>query len=115
MAALIRPDQVWLAVEPVDMRTGADGLAMRVQAILGRSSCDGSAYAFRNKRGSVIKMLIWDGNGVWLCVRRLHQGTFVWPSENAKHCTLSQSQWHWLTNGIDWRRVNAAPPGGMRV
>ena len=115
MVGLIRPDQVWLAVEPVDMRVGADGLAMRVQAILGRSPCDGSAYAFRNRRSTLIKMIIWDGNGVWLCVRRLHQGTFVWPSIDAHHCTLSESQWRWLTDGVDWRRIEAAPPAELRV
>jgi len=97
------------------MRVGADGLAMRVQAILGRSPCDGAAYAFRNKRSTLIKLLVWDGNGVWLCVRRLHRGTFIWPTEDSRHCTLSESQWAWLTNGIDWHRMEAKPPRELRV
>ena len=42
--------QVWLVVEPIDMRTGIDGLSLRIQNTLGRSPCDGSAYAFRNQR-----------------------------------------------------------------
>ena len=55
---MIRPDQVWLAVEPVDMRTGIDGLSLKIQQARGRSPCDGT--------------------GVWLCVRRLHHGRFNW-------------------------------------
>jgi transposase len=107
--------QVWLAVEAVDMRVGADGLALRVQAMLGRSPCDGAAYAFRNKRSTLIKLVIWDGNGVWLCVRRLHHGTFVWPALDAKECILTQAQWQWLTDGVDWRRMGTKPPAELRV
>lgn len=50
--------QVWLAVEPVDMRAGIDGLSLTVQEALGRSPCDGSAYAFRNRRGSRASLCI---------------------------------------------------------
>ena len=46
---MIRAEQLWLAVEPVDMRLGIDGLSLKVQQALGRSPCDGSAYAFRNR------------------------------------------------------------------
>ena len=46
---MIQADQLWLAVEPVDMRLGIDGLSLKVQQALGRSPCDGSAYAFRNR------------------------------------------------------------------
>ena len=89
------PNQVWLVVEPIDMRAGIDGLSQRIQNTLGRSPCDGSAYAFRNRRRNRLKLLVWDGTGVWLCHRRLHQGHFTlaqrrhrgvhpqrWPSGN---------------------------------
>ena len=59
--------QVWLVVEPLDMRAGIDGLSPRIQNTLGRSPCDGTAYAFRNRRQNRLKLLIWDGTGVWLC------------------------------------------------
>lgn len=49
---MIRPEQVWLAVEPVDMRMGIDGLSLQIQQALGRSPCDGTAYAFRNRSGN---------------------------------------------------------------
>jgi transposase len=60
---MIRPEQVWLAVEPVDMRMGIDGLSLKIQQALGRSPCDGTAYAFRNRSGNRIKLLVWDGMG----------------------------------------------------
>jgi len=71
-AAVIRSEQVWLAVEPVDMRMGIDGQSLGVQQALGRARCDGCAYAFRNRCGNRITL-------VWLCVRRLQQGRFTWP------------------------------------
>ena len=83
-------DQIWLAVEPVDMRLGIDGLSLRVQQALGKAPCDGSAYAFRNKRGNRVKMLVWDGTGVWLAQRRLHHGRVVWPQVQEAVCTLNQ-------------------------
>lgn len=112
---MIRPEQVWLAVEPVDMRMGIDGLSLKVQQALGRAPCDGSAYAFRNRSGNRIKLLIWDGTGVWLCVRRLHQGRFTWPQGDELVCMLSEAQWDWLVRGVDWRRLDAAPSSHWQV
>ena len=105
------PQQVWLAIEPIDMRIGIDGLATRVQQSLARSPCDGAAYVFRNRRSSRIKVLVWDSTGVWCCQRRLHQGSFVWPSHvdasvNAGTHELSMTQWNWLITGIDWQRLS---------
>lgn len=115
MSSALSPAQVFLAVEPVDIRLGVDGLSLRVQQSLGRTPTDGSAYAFRNRAGNRIKLLVWDGNGVWLCVRRLHTGRFVWPQSSDQLFTLSQADWHWLTAGIDWRRVDAPPPAHLQV
>ena len=112
---MIRAEQIWLAVEAVDMRQGIDGLSLRIQQALGRSPCDGSAYAFRNRAGNRIKLLVWDGTGVWLCVRRLHQGRFTWPQSNDATCVLSQSEWRWLTSGVDWRRLQPKAPEGWQV
>jgi transposase len=104
---MIRPEHVWLVVEPVDMRSGIDGLSQRIQNTLGRSPCEGSAYAFRNRSATRIKLLIWDGTGVWLCQRRLHQGRFVWPSVNTTTATLTAQQWNWLVTGVEWQRLDA--------
>ena len=100
---MIRPERIWLVVEAVDMRLGIDGLSQKIQQALGRSPCDGTAYAFRNRNGNRIKVLVWDGTGVWLCVRRLHRGCFTWPQSYETTCTLSVAEWRWLTVGIDLR------------
>jgi transposase len=100
---VIRPEQVWLAVEAVDMRLGIDGLSLKVQQALGRAPCDGSAYAFCNRRGNRIKLLVWDGTGVWLCVRRLHQGRFAWPQGAAVDPARNGSGWSAGWTGAAWR------------
>ena len=100
---MIQPDQVYLAVGPVDMRWGIDRLSLLIQQTDGRSPCDGTAYGFTNRTRSRIKLLIWDGTGVWLCQRRLHRGHFIWPSSDATILTLTIAQWNWLTTGIDWQ------------
>lgn len=110
-----QPQQVWLALEPVDMRLGIEGLSLRVQQALGKAPCDGSAYAFCNKRGNRIKLLVWDGVGVWLSVRRLHRGRFIWPQGSDTVCTLDHAQWQWLIAGVDWQRLSAAPMSHWRV
>lgn len=110
-----QPQHVWIAIEPVDMRLGIDGLSLRVQQALGRAPCDGSAYAFSNKRGNRIKLLMWDGAGVWLSQRRLHRGRFLWPRGAEATCTLDQAQWQWLISGVDWQRLSAQPMSHWRV
>ena len=72
-------DAIWLATAAVDMRTGVDGLSLHVQQALGRAPCDGTVYVFANRRRTRLKLVCWDGTGVWICLRRLHRGQFVWP------------------------------------
>lgn len=112
---MIRAQEVWLVVEPVDMRGGIDGLSQRIQNLLGRSPCDGTAYGFRNRRGTRLKLIVWDGTGVWLCQRRLHRGRFHWPEAEATTVTLSDAQWAWLTAGVEWQRLSAVAPVHWRV
>lgn len=112
---ITRPERLWVAVAPVDMRLGADGLSRYVQRVLGADPCDGGAYLFRNKRGTRLKLLIWDGTGVWLCQRRLHRGQFAWPGSGEALFALTQAQWDWLVAGVDWRRLSALPPAGSKL
>jgi transposase len=112
---MIQPVQVWLAIEPVDMRLGIDGLSLRVQQSLGRAPCDGAAIAFRNRRGDRLKLLCWDGTGVWLAQRRLHRGRFTWPDAADAVCRITPAQWRWLITGIDWQRLDAPPPADWRL
>ncbi|MFM8442677.1 MAG: IS66 family insertion sequence element accessory protein TnpB [Methylococcus sp.] len=115
MSGLIRPDALWLVVEPVDIRRGVEGLSLHVQQTLGADPCDGSAYLFRNRRGTRLKLLIWDGNGVWLCQRRLHRGHFAWPRPGDRLLALTAEQWRWLIAGVDWQRCAVPPPAGATL
>ncbi len=81
----------WLVSAPVDFRCGMDRLLVTVREVLGRDPLDGSAYIFRNRRGSRIKVLVVDGQGVWMSLRRLHQGRFIWPT--ASETLWSVSVW----------------------
>ena len=86
------PDAIWLAIEPVDMRTGADGLSLHVQQVLGRAPCDGTTYVFSNRRRTRLKLVCWDGTGVWMCLRRLHRGQFAWPQADDTCWQMSAEQ-----------------------
>ena len=112
---MIRPEQVFLIVKPVDMRWGIERLSQQVQQMLNRSPCDGTAYGFTNRCRSRLKLLIWDGTGVWLCHRRLHQGHFLWPKPGDDLFVMSAEHWQWLTIGVDWQRLSARPPAHWKV
>jgi transposase len=67
-----------LAVEPVDFRKGIDGLAGIVRRALGADPLGGGLFLFRNRRATAIKVLVYDGQGFWLCQKRLSKGRFRW-------------------------------------
>lgn len=116
MSGLIScPPGIFLAVAPVDLRRGIDGLSSIVQQALRQAPGSGSAFVFRNRAGDRLKVLLWDGNGVWLCQRRLHRGSFVWPKAGERCFALSQAQWQWLIAGVDWQRLAAAPSAGWQL
>lgn len=101
---MIRVDQIWLAVEPMDMRAGPDTALARVVKDLGAAHPH-HAYVFANKRANRIKILVHDGLGVWLAARRLNQGRFVWPRPGPIHVELTDEQLQALVIGLPWHRI----------
>ena len=79
MIALPSGLRVWLACGHTDMRKGMDGLAMLAQQVLTEDPFSGALFAYRGKRGSLIKLLWFDGQGMCLYSKRLEKGHFVWP------------------------------------
>jgi transposase len=71
--------RIYLACGATDMRRGFDGLAVMVQEVLAQDPHSGALFAFRAKRGDLIKLLWWDGEGLCLFAMRLEKGRFVWP------------------------------------
>jgi transposase len=104
---VIRLDAVWLAVQPVDMRAGADSLLARVVQVFGAAQAH-HGYLFANARRSRVKLLVHDGFGVWCAARRLHVGGFVWPAPGdagAPPLTLTREQFDALVLGLPWQRL----------
>jgi transposase len=93
-------------VAPADLRYGIDRLLVKIGAELGRDPRDGGAYCFRNRAGTRMKVVCVDAQGVWLCMRRLHAGTFRWPRAGDAVCALSREQFAWLCAGVDWQRLS---------
>ncbi|EOC9631764.1 IS66 family insertion sequence element accessory protein TnpB [Enterobacter ludwigii] len=93
---------VFLDVQPVDMRRGIGALMKHFQDELKSSSHEGAAFIFTDKAHSRIKVLRWDKHGVWLCVRRLHKGHFLWPRASDKAWSHTQDKFSWLITSIDW-------------
>lgn len=73
--------RIMLAVEPADFRKGIDGLAGIVKRALQSDPFDGTLFVFRNKRRTAIKIISYDGQGFWLCQKRLSRGRFNWWPE----------------------------------
>ncbi|MDE1981596.1 MAG: IS66 family insertion sequence element accessory protein TnpB [Betaproteobacteria bacterium] len=95
--------RIWLAAGVTDMRRGMDGLASLVQTTLEENPFCGHVFAFRGRRGHVVKILWWSGDGLCLFVKRLEKGRFVWPQADSGKIHLSAAQLSMLLEGIDWR------------
>ena len=70
--------RILLATEPIDFRKGIDGLAAVCRKVLGEQPLSGAVFVFRNRAATAIKLLFYDGQGFWLCTKRLSQGRFRW-------------------------------------
>jgi transposase len=106
-AAVIRIDAVWLAVNPIDMRTGVDRLLASVVQVFGAAQAH-HGYLFANARFSRIRLLMHDGFGVWCAARRLNKGSFEWPrnlAADAAPLALSKDQFDALVLGLPWQRL----------
>jgi transposase len=104
MIGLPSGTRVWLAAGVTDMRKGMDGLAALVQTTLAENPFSGHIFVFRGRRGDLVKLLWFDGDGMCLCAKRLERGRFVWPQALSGSVALSAAQLAMLLEGIDWRR-----------
>jgi transposase len=106
-------------VEAADFRKGIDGLARVCKEALKQDPFGGAVFVFRNRRATAVKILVYDGQGFWLCHKRLSRGRFRWwpVSKTGAARTLEAHQLHVLLSAGDpdaaqvppaWRRVSAA-------
>jgi transposase len=95
--------RVWLAAGATDMRKGFNGLAAQAQKVLAADPYCGHLFVFRGRRGDLIKVVWWDGQGACLFAKRLERGRFVWPSPANGKVAITAAQLAMLLEGIDWR------------
>jgi transposase len=95
--------RVWIAAGHTDMRKGFDGLAALVQTALADNPFGGHVFVFRGRRGDLVKVLWFDGQGLLLLSKRLERGRFVWPQAGSGRVVLTSAQLSMLLEGIDWR------------
>ena len=82
--------KIYVAVQPLDMRKQFNGLWAAAQEKLGEDPKNGAVFAFINKERTRLKLLYWDGTGVWVLAKRLEQGRFSWPAPSDSRTKLSQ-------------------------
>jgi transposase len=112
MIAITPQMRILLAVEPVDFRKGIDGLAGWCRQALAADPFSGTLFVFSSRSRQSLKIICYDGQGFWLCQKRLSQGRFVWwPSDRdgTKTCRLDVHQIQLLLWNGDPTRSSAAP------
>jgi transposase len=104
--------KVWVAIEPCDMRKGYDGLAGIVAQRFEMESQNGALYVFTNRTRNRLKILYWDGTGLWVMGKRLEKGRFSWPkgtdAEQIK-LKLRPEALAMLTDGVELRGARLKP------
>ena len=104
MIGLPSGTSIWIAARFTDLRRGFTGLSGMVQTTLQENPFSGQVFVFRGRRGDLIKMLWWDGDGLCLFSKRLERGRFIWPQATSGTVSLTPAQLSMLLEGIDWRR-----------
>lgn len=110
---MIRIDAIWMATEPLDMRAGTDIALARVVKVFGAARPH-HAYLFANKSATRMKVLVYDGFGIWLAARRLNKGRFVWTDgQTAIAVAINAEQLRALVIGLPWKTL--APDHAIAV
>jgi transposase len=116
MIQLVPHLRIRLAYDPVDFRKGIDSLVALCRAQWQQDPLDGTLFVFRNRTGTAVKLLVYDGQGFWLCLKRFSQGRLQgWPvAENEALQPLAAQQLlvllyngqpHAAAFADDWRPV----------
>jgi transposase len=104
--------KVLLAIEPCDLRKSFNGLHGLVTERLGEDPRQGALFVFTNRRRTRLKMLCWDGTGLWVLTKRLEKGTFSWPKNleaGQAKLSLAPQALAMLTDGVDLRGAKLRP------
>ena len=103
--------RIFVAVNPVDMRKSFNGLHAHIQAVLGEDPLSGHLFVYTNRLRNRVKLVWFDGSGLWVCAKRLERGTFGWPLGEGASRSLRPEELELLLHGIEgtprrhWHRV----------
>jgi transposase len=103
MLGLMCLTRVFVALAPVDLRLGFNGLSAYVQSVLEQEILSGAVFVFTNKNRNRIKLLWWDGSGLILCTKRPEKGCFTWPRGEGKMSGLRSEELAALMSGLEVR------------
>ena len=119
MIQLVPHLRILLACHPVDFRKGIDSLVSLCKSQLLEDPFSGTLFVFRNRRATALKLLVYDGQGFWLCLKRFSQGRLAWwPASSASliHPLDAQQLSVLIYNGLPdqarfqdhWRKLASA-------
>jgi transposase len=103
MIAMTPATRVFVALAPVDLRRSFNGLCACVQEQLRQDPVSGHLFVFTNARRTRLKILCWDGSGLWVCAKRLERGCFTWPAGEGASASLRPEELSALINGLEVR------------
>jgi len=104
--------KIFVALQACDLRKGFNGLYGLVTERLGQDPRSGALFVFSNRRHTRLKILCWDGTGLWVLTKRLEQGTFAWPKQvepDKSVLRLAPQALAMLTDGVDLRGAKFRP------
>lgn len=102
MLALTSTTRVFLAAGATDMRKSFNSLAAIVSTTLAHDPTCGHLFVFCNRRHDRLKVMYWDGSGLWVCAKRLEKGTFAWPDSQERSIELTREELVMLIAGLDF-------------
>ena len=101
MMNLSAATRVFVATAPVDLRGSFNRLFALTQAVLQQDPLSGHWFVFTNRQRNRVKILFWDGSGLWVCAKRLERGRFTWPEAASAGASVRSEELSALLSGLE--------------
>lgn len=103
--------KIYASINPVDLRKSFEGLSAVTRNILMEDPASGGLFLFTNKSRNRVKLLYWDGTGLWVMTKRLEKGTFFWPKkkEGSEKLSITAECMALLLDGVDLKQGTLRP------
>ena len=109
MLSLPSSARILAAREPVDMRKSFNGLFAAASNELGEDPTSGTLFLFSNRKRNLLKILYWDGSGLWVLAKRLEKGRFSWPASGESKIDLKSEAFGQLISGVQLDALTMKP------